>query len=121
MPDPLSPLYEELSLTDGQQEGRRRDNIRRHLCDGRPGDPPRWRDMMDGIHYITVNGFAYQRLEFKMGRPKEEVAASYEAYKASAGWSPELDARLEGVRRTILAEAWAALLGRSQQNDRAGR
>ena len=35
---------------------------------------------MDGIHYITVNGFAYQRLEFKMGKSKEEVAASYEAY-----------------------------------------
>lgn len=50
MPDPLSPLYEELSLTDGQQEGRRRDNIRRHLSDGRAGNLPRWRDMMDGIH-----------------------------------------------------------------------
>ena len=46
MPDPLSPLYEELSLTDGQQEGRRRDNVRRALQNGTA--TPKWRDMMDG-------------------------------------------------------------------------
>jgi hypothetical protein len=32
-----------------------------------------------------------------MGKPKDEVVASYEEYKASSLWSPELDARLEGV------------------------
>ena len=32
-----------------------------------------------------------------MGKPKEEVDASYEEYKMSPLWSAELDARLEGV------------------------
>ena len=45
----------------------------------------------------ALHSYAYQRLEFKFTLPKEESIASAAEYKAHPGWSPELEARLEGV------------------------
>ena len=42
-----------------------------------------WTDQMDGSHYMTVNGVAYQRLEFKFGQPKEVGDASQADFKAN--------------------------------------
>jgi phosphohistidine swiveling domain-containing protein len=76
MPDPVCPLFEELYVIDG-------------LMLEQPGgsaDSDEWKalDMMDGPIYTTVNGVAYQRMDFKphkfvipginenSGRPVEE-------------------------------------------------
>ena len=56
MPDPLSPLFEELYLTDGQQEGLRRAAVRRAAKSGQPESWLPWTHQMDGPHYMTVNG-----------------------------------------------------------------
>ena len=45
----------------------------------------------------ALRRYAYQRLEFKFTLPKEESIASAAEYKAHPGWSPQLEARLEGV------------------------
>ena len=50
---------------------------------GNPGSEMAWTDQMDGSHYMTVNGFAYQRLEFKFGQPKEVSDASQADFKAN--------------------------------------
>ena len=56
MPDPLCPLFEELYLIDGQQEGLRRAAVRRAAKSGQPDSWLPWTHQMDGPHYMTVNG-----------------------------------------------------------------
>ena len=50
MPDPLCPLFDELYLTKGLQSAH---------------DPDRWKAMMDGPLFMTLNGFAFQRADWK--------------------------------------------------------
>ena len=58
MPDPLSPLFDELYLGIGLQDG-----MNRSL--ERMGAPHTIEDMTNGNVHLTVNGYAYQRRDFK--------------------------------------------------------
>ncbi len=58
MPDPLSPLFEELYLDIGLQQGMNRSLVR-------AGAPHTIEDMTNGNVHLTVNGYAYQRRDFK--------------------------------------------------------
>ncbi len=58
MPDPLSPLFNELYLEVGLQIGMNRSLERMNA-------PHRIEDMTNGNVHLTVNGFAYQRRDFK--------------------------------------------------------
>jgi hypothetical protein len=62
---------------------------------------------------------AYQRLEFKFTWPKEESIASAAAFKASDGWSPELEARLEGVGTGEGRRNWEAVEPLPSQDEMA--
>jgi pyruvate,water dikinase len=93
MPDPVCPLFEELYVIDG-------------LMLEQPGgsaESDEWKalDMMDGPIYTTVNGIAYQRMDFKFhkfvipginensGRPvDEQLDEQLQETKKAAG-SPE--------------------------------
>jgi len=52
---PVSPLFEELYLTEGLQLE----------FPGGKADSREWNEMMDGPLYTTVNGYAYQRMDWK--------------------------------------------------------
>ena len=55
MPDPVCPLFEELYLTVGL-----------HLeLPGGSADSEAWKERMDGPLNVTVNGYAYQRMDWK--------------------------------------------------------
>ena len=54
MPDPLCPLFEELYLIEGLQL---------EMPGGR-ADADEWKQSMDGPLYTTVNGVAYQRMDW---------------------------------------------------------
>jgi len=58
MPDPLSPLFDELYLDIGLQKG-----MNRSLA--RMGAPHTIEDMTNGNVHLTVNGYAYQRRDFR--------------------------------------------------------
>ncbi|RPG50866.1 MAG: hypothetical protein CBB61_002915 [Gammaproteobacteria bacterium TMED1] len=58
MPEPLSPLFDELYLEIALQEG-----MNRSLA--RSGSPYKIEDMTNGNVHVTVNGYAYQRRDFK--------------------------------------------------------
>ena len=58
MPDPLSPLFDELYLEVALQQG-----MSRSL--ERMGAPHTIEDMTNGNVHLTVNGYAYQRRDFK--------------------------------------------------------
>ena len=58
MPEPLSPLFDELYLEIALQEG-----MNRSLS--RSGSPYKIEDMTNGNVHVTVNGYAYQRRDFK--------------------------------------------------------
>jgi phosphohistidine swiveling domain-containing protein len=58
MPDPLSPLFDDLYLDIGLQDG-----MNRSLA--RMGAPHTIEDMTNGNVHLTVNGYAYQRRDFK--------------------------------------------------------
>ena len=58
MPDPLSPLFEELYLDVGLQQGMNRSLARMDA-------PHTIEDMTNGNVHLTVNGYAYQRRDFK--------------------------------------------------------
>lgn len=58
MPDPLSPLFDELYLDIGLQQGMDRSLVR-------AGAPHTIADMTNGNVHLTVNGYAYQRRDFK--------------------------------------------------------
>jgi phosphohistidine swiveling domain-containing protein len=58
MPDPLSPLFDELYLEVALQQG-----MARSL--ERMGAPHTIEDMTNGNVHLTVNGYAYQRRDFK--------------------------------------------------------
>ena len=58
MPEPLSPLFDELYLENALQQG-----MNRSLA--RSGAPYTIEDMTNGNVHLTVNGYAYQRRDFK--------------------------------------------------------
>lgn len=58
MPDPLSPLFDELYLDVGLQQGMNRSLERMDA-------PHTIEDMTNGNVHLTVNGYAYQRRDFK--------------------------------------------------------
>jgi len=55
MPDPICPLFEELYLTEG---------IHLEMAGG-SADSEAWSKLMDGPLDMTVNGYAYQRMDWK--------------------------------------------------------
>jgi phosphohistidine swiveling domain-containing protein len=69
MPDPICPLFEELYLTDGLQSG---------LAGG---DPEAWAKMMEGPLFMTCNGFAYQRADWRTTNFNFEEATGPDAEK----------------------------------------
>ncbi len=58
MPEPLSPLFDELYLEDALQQGMNRSLARMDA-------PHTIEDMTNGNVHLTVNGYAYQRRDFK--------------------------------------------------------
>jgi pyruvate,water dikinase len=59
MPDPLSPLFAELYLTDGLDQ-----SMDRFLAD--LGAPIRFDDIIERPFFVTVNGFAYCRADYRL-------------------------------------------------------
>lgn len=79
MPDPICPLFEELYLTEG---------IHLEMAGG-SADSEAWSKLMDGPLDVTVNGYAYQRMDWKsMAKPtsrradKKEPTAEEKALQA---------------------------------------
>ena len=85
MPDPLSPLFDELYLAIGLQQG-----MNRSLA--RSGAPHTIEDMTNGNVHLTVNGFAYQRRDFKAAEGIDPAdQAAFNAKEHIAWWTKKVD------------------------------
>ena len=82
MPGPLSPLFEELYLDIGLQQG-----MNRSLA--RSDAPYTIEDMTNGNVHLTVNGYAYQRRDFKAPDVEPDVMAEF-SKKGQIEWWTEL-------------------------------
>lgn len=83
MPDPLSPLFNELYLDIGLQQG-----MNRSLA--RMGAPHTIEDMTNGNVHLTVNGYAYQRRDFKAVQGVDPRVLADFAVKGQVEWWTKL-------------------------------
>ncbi len=83
MPDPLSPLFDELYLDIGLQDG-----MNRSLA--RMGAPHTIEDMTNGNVHLTVNGYAYQRRDFKAVQGVDPKILADFAVKGQVEWWTKL-------------------------------
>ena len=79
MPEPLSPLFEELYLEQALQLG-----MNRGLARG--GAPYTIEDMTNGNVHLTVNGYAYQRRDFKPVEGADPKAMAEFQEKGQVEW-----------------------------------
>jgi len=85
MPDPLSPLFDELYLDVGLQQG-----MNRSLA--RMGAPHTIEDMTNGNVHLTVNGYAYQRRDFKaVEGVDKKVMADFQVKGQVEWWTKLVD------------------------------
>ena len=85
MPDPLSPLFDELYLDVGLQQG-----MNRSLK--RAGAPHTIEDMTNGNVHLTVNGYAYQRRDFKAVQGVDpKTMADFQAKGHHEWWTKLVD------------------------------
>ena len=81
MPDPLSPLFDELYLDVGLQQGMNRSMARM-------GAPYTIEDMTNGNVHLTVNGYAYQRRDFKTPQGIDpKVMAEFQVKGQTEWWT----------------------------------
>jgi len=83
MPDPLSPLFDELYLGIGLQDGMNRSLVRM-------GAPHTIEDMTNGNVHLTVNGYAYQRRDFKAVEGVDPKILADHAVKGQVEWWTKL-------------------------------
>ena len=99
---PVCPLFEELYLTEGLQLE----------FPGGKADSEEWSKMMDGPLYVTVNGYAYQRMDWKTipipgitdksgGTTEADMAAAEEeaATEETAKKNREFQQRLQQMQK----------------------
>jgi pyruvate,water dikinase len=85
MPDPLSPLFDELYLSVGLQQG-----MNRSLA--RSGAPYTIEDMTNGNVHLTVNGYAYQRRDFKAPEGVDpKIQKAFLVKETAAWWTEKVD------------------------------
>jgi|TARA_B100000315_G_scaffold260223_1_gene320126 pyruvate,water dikinase len=105
MPDPLSPLFDELYLEIGLQNGMNRSLTRMEA-------PHRIEDMTNGNVHLTVNGYAYQRRDFKAPQGFDPVAMAKFNERGPREWWTKLvdfwrDDWLPGYKALI--DEWSKL------------
>jgi len=105
MPDPLSPLFDELYLEIGLQNGMNRSLTRMEA-------PHRIEDMTNGNVHLTVNGYAYQRRDFKAPQGFDPKAMAKFNEKGPREWWTKLvdfwrDDWLPGYKALI--DEWSKL------------
>ena len=83
MPEPLSPLFDELYLEDALQLGMNRGLVR-------AGAPYTIEDMTNGNVHLTVNGYAYQRRDFKPVEAVDPKVMAEFNVKGQTEWWTEL-------------------------------
>ena len=83
MPEPLSPLFDELYLEDALQLGMNRGLVR-------AGAPYTIEDMTNGNVHLTVNGYAYQRRDFKPVEGVDPKVMAEFNVKGQTEWWTEL-------------------------------